>query len=230
MEARLESTPAFRSGTKLILGLFFTAVGILLTADNLDVLNADHYLRFWPVILVLIGFLKLVQPSGNRVFGGVLVLIGAGLLADAMGWVSFSPFDLWPLVLIIVGGSLVARSLGAVPDAGSPNFALFANRRVVETSREYRGGKYSAMLGGYELDLTGAEIGPSPAILECYAFWAGIEILVPDGWEVVGEVVPVMAGFDVKTTPPAAGAKKLIVRGNALMAGIEVKSAARRTA
>jgi hypothetical protein len=40
---------------------------------------------------------------------------------------------------------------------------------------------------------------------------------------VVGEVIPVMAGFEVKTSPVAAPQKKLIVRGAALMAGIEVK-------
>lgn len=229
MEARLEAAPTFRGGTKLIVGLFFTAVGILLTADNFDLIDADDYLRFWPVVLVAAGLVKLAEPRGPRIVGGLLTLVGAGLLADTLGWVEFSTFDLWPLVLIAIGGLLIARALGFSPEASAPNLAIFSNRRNVETSRNYRGGRYAAMLGGYELDLTGADITDGPAIIDTFAFWGAVEITVPEGWEVIGEVMPVMAGFDVKTSPPATPAKKLIIRGWALQAGIEVKSASRRT-
>ena len=53
----------------------------------------------------------------------------------------------------------------------------------------------------------------------------GVEVLVPYEWEIVGEVVPVMGGFEVKVRPAAPTGKQLIVRGAAVMGGVEVKSA-----
>ena len=45
-------------------------------------------------------------------------------------------------------------------------------------------------MGGCELDLTDAEMKNSPAVIEVFAMWGGIEIFVPDSWEIVAEVVP----------------------------------------
>jgi len=62
-------------------------------------------------------------------------------------------------------------------------------------------------------------------VIETIAVWGGIEILVPYEWEIVGEVVPVMGGFEVKVRPSASTGKQLIVRGAAVMGGVNVKSA-----
>jgi hypothetical protein len=58
-----------------------------------------------------------------------------------------------------------------------------------------------------------------------FAMWGGIEIRVPDDWTVVSRVTPVLGGFDDKTRPsPGAGAHRLVIRGFAIMGGIEVKN------
>ena len=92
-------------------------------------------------------------------------------------------------------------------------------------------------MGGCHLDLTGADIANGPAVIDVTATWGGIELLVPDDWEVAGEVVPFMGGFEVKLAPPERrletaelGRRQLIVRGVAFMGGVEVKSAPRRSA
>ena len=55
--------------------------------------------------------------------------------------------------------------------------------------------------------------------------WGGIEIRVPDDWTVDLRGVPVLAGFVDKTRPPAmATEKRLVIRGMALMGGVEIKN------
>jgi predicted membrane protein len=217
------------AGTKLIAGLFFIALGVLMAADNLDLINAETLLRYWPVVILLIG-LETLMDRGRRLAGAIMTLLGASLLAYNAGWIHFSIFDLWPLLLIGAGVAMVSRSLGvraaATPAATSERgtiIAILNTAKIANTSRDFTGARVFAFMGGCELDLTNASIGTSPAIVEVFAMWGGIEIYVPDDWEVVGEVIPVMAGFEVKTSPVAAPQKKLIVRGAALMAGIEVK-------
>ena len=64
----------------------------------------------------------------------------------------------------------------------------------------------------------------TPVMVEVLSMWGGIEIRVPSGWEVIGEVVPIMGGVDIKadSTP---GGRQLIVRGLVLMSGVEIKNA-----
>jgi hypothetical protein len=59
-------------------------------------------------------------------------------------------------------------------------------------------------------------------VIEAFTLWGGIEIYVPDTWEVIGEVVPVMGGFEVLFAPAGMPQRQLIVRGAAIMAGIAV--------
>ena len=225
MEERINQ-PLPLPATKLILGIFFTILGILWTADNLALLRADDFLRFWPAVVVMIGLVKLADPT-RRVIGVILTVVGASLLAYTAGWLRFTIFDFWPLLVILVGATIVIRALGfRLPSPSNADsdqvWAVLSQRKVRETARDYNGGGVFAFMGGCELDLTQADIIHSPAIIDTFAMWGGIEIYVPENWEVVGEVIPFMAGFEMKTgagTPE----RRLIVRGATVMGGIEVK-------
>jgi hypothetical protein len=233
MEARTVPAPAGISPVKLIAGAFFTLVGIVLTLGNLDIIDAEDYLAWWPMVLVAIGAVKLA--ARRTVLGSILIVAGAWATAYNLGYLDVTLFDLWPLLLIGVGIVLVGRAVGVTPPrldlhAGDAVWSVLGVRKIVETSRDYRGHRYISFMGGFEIDLTGADIVQSPAVLEAYCMWSGIEIYVPYDWEVVGEVLPVMGGFEVKLRSGSVQQKKLIVRGTAVMAGVEVKSAPRRTA
>jgi hypothetical protein len=212
------------AGTKLIVGLFFAIVGVLMTADNLDLFDAWNVLRWWPAVILLVGVIKLADP-GRRLVGVILTVLGAVLLAGNLEWWwwRFSIFDLWPLLLIGGGVAMVARAFGVRTSVGGGGniVAILGVRK--EAPREFNGARIAAVMGGVELDLSEANLAQSPAIIECFAMWGGIEIRVPDGWDVVGELIPIMGGFEVRTAPAADPQKQLIVRGLALMGGIEVK-------
>ncbi|HYM62897.1 MAG TPA: DUF5668 domain-containing protein [Thermoanaerobaculia bacterium] len=225
-----QTPPAMRAvPVKLVAGLFFTVLGVLLTLDNLDLIDADRFLRFWPLVLLAIGAILIVQDS-NRAAGWLLAVAGAILLVYETGWFQFSIFDLWPLLLIIAGAGIAAQALGLRPlfrsgESGGQNiWAVLSTRKVVEESHDYTGGHIFAFMGGCVLDLTAADIAQSPAVIDAVAIWGGITIRVPQGWQVSGEVVPVMGGIEIKSKG-APGGRRLIVRGLAFMGGMEIKTA-----
>jgi hypothetical protein len=209
-------------GAKLIIGIFFVVHGILLAADNFGLLRAWDYLRFWPLVILLVGLYKIWEP-GRQVVGAILVLIGAALLAHNAGWLALSLFDLWPLVLIVGGIAVIGRAFGfEMPSGGSRNIvAIFAAHKLAP--QEFSGAHISAVMGGCELDLTEANLTENPAIVDIFTMWGGVEIFVPDSFEIVGELVPFMAGFEIKVAPKGVPTRRLIVRGTAIMAGVEVK-------
>jgi hypothetical protein len=221
MEDTLNRPTSF-GGTKLILGIFFVIHGLLLAADNLGALVAGDYLRFWPAVILLIGIYKIWEP-GRQLAGGILIAVGAAMLAVNAGWIRFSLFDFWPLLLIAAGVVIVARATGvqvAGGDDGQTIVAVMTTRKV--SPREFSGARAVAVMGGLELDLTDAAMPQSPAVIEAFTMWGGIEIYVPDTWEIIGEVVPLMGAFEVLIAPAGAPQRQLIVRGAAIMAGITV--------
>jgi predicted membrane protein len=216
-----------RLSVKFVVGVFFTLLGILLTLDNLDLADADRFLPYWPLFLIAIGLMKL-QDRDNRIPAIFAIAGGALLLLFTTDWVRFSIFDLWPVALILAGLAILAHAFGFRPSAitaGSDStiLAILSTRKEKVTSRNYRGGRIIAFMGGCELDLREADMENGPAELEIIALMGGVEIKVPEGWEVIGNMLPIMGGADIRTKA-APGGRKLIVNGVVVMAGVDIKS------
>jgi predicted membrane protein len=214
---------------KFVIGVFFTLLGILLTLDNLDLADADRFLPYWPLFLIAIGLMKL-QDRDNRIPAVFAIAAGALLLLFTTDWVRFSIFDLWPVALILAGLAILAHAFGFRPAAistGSDStiLAILGVRKEAVTSRNYRGGRIIAFLGGCELNLTQADMENGAAELEIITIMGGVEIKVPEGWEVTGNMLPVMGGADIRTKA-APGGRKLVVNGVVIMGGVDIKSVA----
>lgn len=223
---------SLRITPQLILGLIVVFVGTIFTLDNLGVLDAGDYLSFWPVGLVLIGMVKVFQKSaGPGKFMGVLFIV-AGFLLLLDDQFDFDVWDLWPLALVFLGGLLIWQAL-RLRSAGSraeDRFSLVNAVAVlggVERSNgspDFRGGELTAFMGGCEIDLRSADIQSGDAVINLFAMWGGIDLRIPESWTVVIEGMALMGALVDKTHHPADSSKRLVLRGLALMGGVEVKN------
>jgi len=219
---------------RLIVGLGVLVVGLLWTLDNLDFVETDALLEWWPMILILVGVVRLFDPHASKVGSVAIIVFGSGLLLDSIDFMHFDVGDLIPIGIAVLGGKLVLDALGRRPepprtfedrDAVVHSFALMAGVRRQTTSNEFRGGDANAIMGGVELDLRGAHIKEGDqAVLDAFAFWGGIEIRVPESWRVVGNVLPLMGAFEDNTSNKSGAGPILVIRGTAIMGGIEVKN------
>jgi predicted membrane protein len=73
------------------------------------------------------------------------------------------------------------------------------------------------------LDLRGSSI-QAEAVLNVFTLMGGITLKVPPDWTVALNGTPIMGGFDEKTTPAPNSSKRLIIRGYAIMGGVEVRN------
>jgi predicted membrane protein len=231
METPMER-PA-RITPQLVMGLLIIAIGTLFMLDNLGVLEARHYVRYWPAALIVAGVLKLWQSrGGGGAFGGILFIVaGIWLLLESFRVVTISFRDLWPLLLVLFGASLVWRGLRGGRARGNTDahstisaLAVLGGVHRGNNSRGFRGGDLTAVLGGCEIDLRQAAID-GEAVIDVFAMWGGIEIKVPEDWSVSSRVVPLLGGFEDKTRPQrGAATHRLAIRGFAIMGGVEVKN------
>ena len=223
---------------RLIFGAILLTLGTLWTLDNVGLMNASEVLRYWPALLIVFGLARLFGWGVPRtpLFGGILTFVGVQMLLHEFDLVQWSLLRLWPIVLIAAGASIVWRSLrgpgqspGAVEQAS--NFSVLAimggnTRRV--TSEAFQSADVSAMLGGVELDLRDAHAASERVYIDVFAWWGGIDIVVPDGWKVESQAVPLMGAIEDNSYPPVGvPTATLVVRGTAIMGGVEIKSASR---
>src|SRR5262245_48542793 len=88
-----------RVTVQAVFGLMVIAVGVLFTLDNLDIIDAREYLRFWPVGLVAIGLLKLYHAArgGQGWVGGLFFLtIGVWWLIEGIVYIRVDAREVMP--------------------------------------------------------------------------------------------------------------------------------------
>lgn len=216
----------------LIFGLIIIAVGVLFTLDNLGIVHAGTYLRFWPALLILVGTLKLAhaRETGGAFGGFIITIAGVWLLLEESALVRVSFWDLWPMLLVFFGGYLVWQGATGRPHRAAADeghtvsvLAVLGGFTRGNNSRNFRGGDITVFMGGCEIDLRQAAIN-GDATLDVFAMWGGIEIRVPEDWTVIPRVNAVLGGVDDKTRPPLGlSTHRLTIRGLVVMGGMEIK-------
>jgi predicted membrane protein len=234
--ASTTTSNAIRITPRLIVGFGILSLGILWTLDNLDFLESERITEWWPLILIVIGVVRFFDRASSRSVSVVLMIVGLFLLLDSIDLIDWDLGDFIPLGIALLGAKLIwdavsrrqAAASNSDPNANIHAFAIMAGISRQSTSPVFRGGDANAIMGGVELDLRNAQIAPGEiAVLDVFAMWGGVEITVPDNWTVVGEVLPLMGGFEDKTISKSASNPTLLVRGAAVMGAVEVKNAPR---
>ncbi|MGH8103462.1 MAG: LiaI-LiaF-like domain-containing protein [bacterium] len=254
MKSEKDHNPGYhlRFSGRLLIGLMFILVGALVVLNNAGVVHIGDPWKLWPLILIWVGLSKMTRPvwAPGRIFGAFLFVLGVGFLLGNFGYLHFDWNYVWPLILVAFGLNLVLRALHhsdlaipgvatAVTAAGgsiaggeaASSFEAFAflsgvDRRV--TSQDFRKGEATAIMGGCEIDLRGADIVSGEAVIETFAFMGGIEITVPRDWTVVSEGVAILGAFtdsrEHAPGSPASPQKRLVIRGHAIMGAVEIKN------
>jgi hypothetical protein len=129
-----------------------------------------------------------------------------------------------------MGGASAAASAGAVDDpvAGGSNednlsaFAFIGHVEKSTTSKSFHTADLTAIMGGCTIDLRAADVGPDGAVIDAFAFWGGIKIIVPDDWDVTNKVLPLLGGSEDTSRATPGSTKQVLVRGSAIMGGVEI--------
>ncbi len=273
-EVGMERPYRYHTSPRIVMGLIVIAIGIVFTLDKLGYVHAGSLWEYWPVFLIAAGLDRIIRPGATqrRAFGAFVLLLGVWFLLSNLDLVDYHPFDLWPILLVLLGGFMVWRALagpawggcyqvpmdavaagvragraaagltdaaaGSEPTAEaaaaaaggdtSPTVSATAVLGGVTkkcVSRDFRGGDLTAIMGGCELDLRQASIASREAVLDTFALWGGVEIKVPEDWTVVSEGAAILGAFEDNTHHTIApGTKVLLLRGAAIMGGVEVKN------
>lgn len=230
--------------TRSVNGRVFVALGFILFGALFLLRECGMKFSFqpwdlWPLVLVFIGVGVLIQSRHvmGAVDGGFLILLGLVFLESNIHFLfpdrRFHWDLLLPLGLIYIGVKILFQSPWSHPhrvvsdDKDSIQVsAVFGGGEYAYDSKTVRGGSVNAVFGGCELDFRRAEMEGEEIVLNCYATFGGIELKVPDHWQVVVKATPMLGGVENKTVHRVNGnpTKILIIQGSAIFGGIEIRN------
>jgi len=223
--------------SRIVLGLGIILIGILFLLGNMNIIDSHDYVRYWPVIIIIIGIAYIIQcqHGPGRIWGVILTFIGTAMLLDRLYFINFNLWNYWPLILVAVGIMMILKasshrrhmtfSEAETKDANSyiKALAVMGGFKRMNNSQDFKGGELTAIMGGFELDLRDASIH-GEAVIDIFTMMGGMSMQIPEDWLVIFDVTPFMGGYDDKTHPPKDSTKRLVIRGTTIMGGIEIKN------
>lgn len=220
-------------------GLVLVAWGGLLLLRELGLVDpALRVIDFWPLVIVGLGLSIAVtrRGLGSLLFGLAVALLGAGLLAERLGYAP-GVARLWPVLIIAAGLGVLWN--GATRRRPAPRFSdekvsadalqravTMGNLALVVDSQQFQGGALSVTMGEIRADLRRAAMAGDEATLDLAVTMGNVELLVPASWQVVSDIPPFMGSVEDQTAPrpDAMGVqKRLVLRGKITMGVVTIK-------
>lgn len=227
------TTARGHSGT-IILGGGLILLGLLLTLNNLDIVDfGDVISRWWPLILIGAGGFNLVQTrSPVAPTGWVPIVLGGVLLLATLDYMRWSRiWELWPVALIVAGLSVIFGRGTATPEGETTEHdlrisAVFSGVERRVTSDAFRGGHVSAVFGGADVDLRQAKLAEQGATLNVSALFGGVDLYLPRDWRVAVNPNEVLGGVDDKCRQDTAASDgpTLVVNASAVFGGVDIRN------
>jgi len=226
----------------VFIGLGITVFGAILLLDQEGIVSAGHLLRFWPVLLIAWGLAGVLRAERTEewLWSVLLTLLGVVFQLGALGYHHFDIEHVWPFLVIAAGVWTLLKSLqGRRSWSERDNTVdwshldlnridVFGGGKVRVTSKNFLGGRWVAVFGGSQVDLTQAEIQGNDATIDILAVFGGGEIIVPREWQVDVRGTAFFGGHNDETRPPLSESggprKKLFITGAWVFGGFNIKN------
>lgn len=185
---------------RVILSLVFIFFGIIALGNNIGWWHIDDILMtWWPLILVLLGFITLFAPGGSWGGGLFMILLGIVLLLHTHNIYDIGQL-LWPAMLVLAGFLVWPRKKPA-PESSEIResseetktdnhtfniHSVLKQKNIAISDKDLSGGHATAVLGGLFLDMRNA-VPNAAAVIEISAVFAKLTIAVPANWNISKE-------------------------------------------
>lgn len=172
--------------TRAIVGLAFISLGGVALLWNLGIVNNDIWSAYWGVLLGLIlitGGLTSFFTTRNWVWNFVILAGGTVIILDTLRVFDGNLWNFfWPVALLIIGVYAIFdfKSFGKKKDTeGGTHRVAFLYGDSLKPQGSYTGGSLTAVMGGIELDLRGADIKDG-SVIEVFTLCGDCNIILPD--------------------------------------------------
>jgi len=227
---------AHKRNSRALLGLILIVVGLVMIAGNMHWIPFEirNWIFRWQIIVLTIGIILLVSKE-NKGPGLVMIMVGGFFLAVDMVDNAYLLHRLfWPSMIILLGLVFILRgnkrpfsSHNVISDEDSiDDMAIFGGGNQLITSKNFKGGKMTAVFGGSTIDFSQAQLANGINVIDAVMIFGGMKLIIPRDWDIQLEVTAIFGGFtDKRIGDPHIvqdPSKKLVIKGIAVFGGGEL--------
>lgn len=234
-------------------GLVLVIIGVLFLLSRIPA-TRDMFPRWfltWPMLLIALGIFTAVKNRFRGPAGLILMLIGGYFLLYENDLVSLNlrPYAL-PIGIILLGLFVIFKknrfgqrarlhrhrydkncSYGGdfTADTSEDTVNISSTFGSIERnifSKNFKGGSISSAFGGAQVNFAQADF-QGTAVVDISIMFGGADIIIPSNWNLKNEISVIFGGIEDRRTVAAnmhESGKTLILKGNIMFGGIEIKS------
>lgn len=228
-----------RENHKFNKGMIFLLIGAFLFIRSLD-LNLPVWVFSWQTLIIFIGVLMLVYSQFKNWGGLIMVLVGSIFLVKEYVDLSYDITRfIWPALFTVVGLALIfgrrqestMKDRRVLPPGTSvedyiDSSVIFSGENRVVVSKQFKGGKVTAIFGGADFNLIQADF-QDRVEFDVTCIFGGIELIVPANWDIRLDMHTIMGGVTDKrpTELLASNSDKIfVIKGTCIFGGVEIKN------
>ncbi len=226
-----------KKSKNIIYGFIFIALGVIFGLNALGYTQIDLFFDGWWTLFIIvpcaIGLINGRDTWGNLAgmsVGGVLLLICQDVITLEAVRKLFIP-----VVLVLIGVYLIfkdtlgnkaakrIKELNGKSPSQKGAYATFSSQKLNYAGEVFSGVDLTAAFGGIDCDLQLATI-PADCVINAYATFGGIDIILPACVNVVVRSTSIFGGVSQKRKfPPIPGAPTVFVNAVCLFGGVDLK-------
>lgn len=219
---------------KYFLGVILIIIGTSLLINQFVDFDLVHYLfRLWPTMLIALGIYHIVRQPGSYFNSLALIILGTLLQLNIFGYLPGGFWSwIWAFLLVLIGFSIITnkgkRSRREINFMDETRInAIFSGSKMRIDSDHYTGGNIECIFGGVNIDLRNAKLSSEGAVLDASCIFGGVELRVPEHWNVEIKGTPIFGGIDYKGFNPETvddSTPKLKINCFVIFGGIDIKN------
>jgi predicted membrane protein len=231
----------FSTSSSFWVSVVLILLGVYLLLENLGFIYISDLWDYWPLILVGIGVVKLLNSKFKDIYSaGILIVIGFLLFSITTNYLYIEDiWQFWPLILVFIGARIIWNHYIRENKPGYRDsmisrdridaVVVFGGRELRVSSDQFEGGNITSIFGGAEIYFSNSRLARGENILDVFVMFGGAELYVPRDWNVVMKGIPIFGAFEDerRASPPEelSAENTLFIKGLVLFGGLSLKDA-----
>ncbi len=220
---------------KILWGLLFVLLGIVIGTNALGLTNINIFFNgWWTMFIILPCFIGMFEGGGSKVGNLIGLTIGIILLLASNGILEFDIIIklIIPIIFVLIGLSMIfnesikseiSKKVKEGKKEGQESIiATFSAQKVDKDNEEFKSAELEAIFGSVMLNLRNANIS-NEAYIKSTSIFGGIEIIVPSGVNVKVKSTPIFGGVSNRCKNQKENEKTIYIDAFSLFGGVDIK-------